>query len=199
MTMWRAPQCRAMATAMMPMGPAPVMSTSSPTTLKASAVCVALPKRIEDGGDFIVDGGRQLEYIARRNGQIFGECARPVHAHARGIAAQVPPPGAAIAAMSAGDVAFSGHAIAGVEAAHFPAQFDDFAGILMADGHGHGHGLLRPGVPVVDMHVGAADGGAMHLDEYIVVADRGFRNVLQPDAGFRACLDQCFHRLASSE
>src|ERR1700677_1586635 len=48
-TMWRAPTNRAVATAMMPMGPAPVMSTSSPTTLKASAVCVALPNgsRIE--------------------------------------------------------------------------------------------------------------------------------------------------------
>src|ERR1700676_552513 len=43
MTMCRAPQCLAIATAMMPMGPAPVISTSSPTTLNASAVCVALP------------------------------------------------------------------------------------------------------------------------------------------------------------
>ena len=44
MTTWRAPTRLAMATAMMPMGPAPVISTSSPTMLKARAVCVALPK-----------------------------------------------------------------------------------------------------------------------------------------------------------
>jgi hypothetical protein len=33
----------------------------------------------------------------------------------------------------------------------------------------------------------------MDLDEHIVVADAGFRNVLHPDAGFRACFDECFH------
>mmetsp|Transcript_55355 Transcript_55355/g.132209 ORF Transcript_55355/g.132209 Transcript_55355/m.132209 type:complete len:246 (-) Transcript_55355:334-1071(-) len=43
-TMWRAPTCRQMATAMTPMGPAPVMRTSSPTRSKPSAVWVALPR-----------------------------------------------------------------------------------------------------------------------------------------------------------
>ena len=42
-TTWRAPTWRAIAAAMMPIGPAPVMSTSSPTRLNDSAVCVALP------------------------------------------------------------------------------------------------------------------------------------------------------------
>ena len=42
-TTFRAPTWRAMATAMMPMGPAPVMSTSSPTMSKLRAVCAALP------------------------------------------------------------------------------------------------------------------------------------------------------------
>ena len=43
MTTWRAPQCFAMPTAMHPIGPAPVMSTSSPSTGKLSAVCTAFP------------------------------------------------------------------------------------------------------------------------------------------------------------
>ena len=43
MTTCRAPTWRATAPAMMPIGPAPVISTSSPTRLKDSAVCVALP------------------------------------------------------------------------------------------------------------------------------------------------------------
>ncbi len=43
MTTWRAPTCLAIATAMMPIGPAPVMSTSSPTRSNESAVCAALP------------------------------------------------------------------------------------------------------------------------------------------------------------
>ena len=43
-TTCRAPTWRATAAAMMPMGPAPVISTSSPTRSKLSAVCTALPK-----------------------------------------------------------------------------------------------------------------------------------------------------------
>jgi hypothetical protein len=42
--MFLAPACRAMAAAMTPIGPAPVMSTSSPTSGHCSAVWVALPK-----------------------------------------------------------------------------------------------------------------------------------------------------------
>ena len=42
---------------------------------------------------------------------------------------------------------------------------------LVADHHRHRDRLLRPGVPVVDMHVGAADPGAQHLDQHVVDAD----------------------------
>jgi len=95
--------------------------------------------------------------------------------------------------MAAGDMTFPGYAIARVKAAHFAAQFDDLAGILMAHRHGDRYGLLRPGIPIVNVHVGAADGGAMHLDQHIIVTDRRFRDILHPDAGFRAGLDECFH------
>ncbi len=43
MTTCRAPACRTTAAAMSPIGPAPVMSTSSPSTGKLSAECTALP------------------------------------------------------------------------------------------------------------------------------------------------------------
>src|ERR1700690_2203845 len=101
--------------------------------------------------------------------------------------------GAAIAAMAAGDVAFAGHAVAGTEAAHFAADLDDLAGEFMAHGHRHRDGLLRPRIPVVKMDVRAANGGAVPLDQYIVVPHGGFGNILHPDAGFRACFDQSFH------
>src|SRR3981189_2621480 len=105
----------------------------------------------------------------------------------------MPPARAAITAVPAGYVAFSRHAIAGVEAAYFAAQFDDLSRVFMADGHGHGNGFLRPGIPVVDVHVGAAYRRAVDLDEHVIVADRRLRDVLQPYAGLRACLDECFH------
>src|SRR5215831_7623589 len=61
-TTCRAPVKRAIAVAMMPMGPAPVMSTSSPTMLKARAVCVALPNgsRIEAMSSGIESGSLKV-------------------------------------------------------------------------------------------------------------------------------------------
>ena len=43
-TTWRAPTCLQIAAAIIPMGPAPETSTSSPTKSKDNAVCTALPK-----------------------------------------------------------------------------------------------------------------------------------------------------------
>src|SRR6202020_1478988 len=163
MTTCRAPACRAMATAMTPMGPAPVMSTSSPTTLKASAVCVALPS------------GSRIEAISSS------------------IAV------GSLNTLEARIVRYSGDAIAGTKAAHLAADFDYFSRVFMSDRHRHGHRFLRPRIPIVNMHIGAADGGTLDLDEHIVVADRGFRNVLHPDAGFRAGFDECFHDMFSIE
>ena len=43
-TTWRAPTCLATAAAIIPIGPAPVIKTSSPTKSNDNAVCTALPK-----------------------------------------------------------------------------------------------------------------------------------------------------------
>src|ERR1700722_2320540 len=171
-----------MATAITPIGPAPVMSTSSPTTLKASAVCVALPS-----------GSR----IAAISSSMAAGSVNTLDAGIVKYSAKAPggmtPAGAAIAAMPASDMSLAGYAIAGMKAAHLAAHLDDFSGIFVTDGHGHGYCLLRPGIPVVNVHIGATDGGAMHFDEYIIVAYGRFRDILHPDAGFRAGLDECFH------
>src|SRR5271165_3946496 len=103
--------------------------------------------------------------------------------------------GSAVAAMPAGDVPFAGDAIAGFDSAHFAAHLDDFARVLVTHGHGYGHGFLRPRVPVVDVHVGAANGGAVHLDQHVVVADRRLGHILHPDSRFRPSFDQRFHSL----
>src|ERR1700722_17938543 len=103
------------------------------------------------------------------------------------------PARAEVAGVSAGYVALAGTPIADLEAVDFAADLHDLAGVLVSDRHGYGDAFLRPGVPVVDVHVGAADGRTMHLDEHIIVADLRFRDVLHPDARFRARLDQCLH------
>ena len=47
---------------------------------------------------------------------------------------------------------------------------------------GTGIVCLRPGVPFVDVQVGAADAGLQHADQHVVDARLGHRNVFQPQA-----------------
>ena len=63
----------------------------------------------------------------------------------------------------------------------------------MADRHGHRDGLLGPVIPVVDMQIGAANGRALDLDEYVVDAQFRVRDVFEPDAFAGFFFYQCFH------
>jgi hypothetical protein len=54
-------------------------------------------------------------------------------------------------------------------------------------------GLARPIVPLVDVHVGAANARAVHADQDVVDADAGLVDVFQPEAGLVFAFDECFH------
>ena len=92
MTTWRAPTWRATAAAMMPIGPAPVTSTSSPTRSKESAVCTALPSgsRIAPSSSSIVVG--QRHGVEGRDLHILGEGAGDVDADAAGLGIEMVAP-----------------------------------------------------------------------------------------------------------
>ena len=97
----------------------------------------------------------------------FSETAGPVHAHARGMRAKMPPAGHAIAAAAAHHVAFARDQFAGMKVDDVGADLDDLADELVANGHGDRNGLLRPLVPIVDVNVGTADAGTVHADQHI--------------------------------
>ncbi len=156
---------------MMPIGPAPVMSTSSPTRLNDSAVCVALP-----------NGSKIAAISSGMSSGILNALNAGITRYSANAPSRLTPtptvlrqrwrrPGAAVAAEAAGDVAFSGDAVADREAAHFLPELDDFAHVFVADVHRHGNRLLRPVVPLPDMDVGAADRGLRDPDHHVVVAD----------------------------
>jgi hypothetical protein len=65
----------------------------------------------------------------------------------------------------AGDVAFAGHTLTDPQACDTGTQSGDLTHILMTDGHGGLDVLLGPSIPVVDVHIGAADGSLMHPDQ----------------------------------
>ena len=125
----------------------------------------ALPKRVETGKDIERDGGIGVPEIGLRDGDELGPGAGPVDAYALGVRTKMAAPGQAVAAMTAGDVAFHRDEVAGGEAFHVGADLVNDPDEFVTDGHRHGDGLLGPGVPVIYMYVGPADGRLEDADE----------------------------------
>ena len=71
----------------------------------------------------------------------------------------------------------------------FEPTSDDFADELVADGHGHRNGVLRPLVPIVDMDIGAADAGVADAYQHVVDSDFWFGDILKPKALLGLALD----------
>jgi hypothetical protein len=150
---------------------------------------------VEDGGDFTIDVRLVMPDIRHGDRDKFGECAGAIDADSPGVSAKMAASGETVAAASAHDVAFGTDDVAGVEVLHVRADLDDFTDELMADSHGDGNGLLRPGVPLVDVQVGAADAGLVDANEDVVDGDGRDGHVLQPQARFLLRLHECFHGL----
>src|SRR5690606_35405433 len=93
------------------------------------------------------------------------------------------------------NMAFAGHALSWPIFRHRRADLRHRTDEFVAGHHRHGHGLLRPFVPIVDMDVGAADGRLPDLDEHVVGADFGDWHTLHPDARFSPGLDERLHHV----
>ena len=136
-----------------------------------------------------------MPHVRLGDAEILGEGAVAVHADALRLAAEVALARAAV--VPAHDVAFATHALADLDALYVRADFDDFADVFVADGERRLDLLLRPGVPLVDVDVGSADGGLLDLDEDIVYAHLGHRLLNQFHALLRRDLRYGFHLSAS--
>src|SRR5690606_12690024 len=130
---------------------------------------------IEDGAELVVYRVGQRHDIEGRYAHIIGERAGQVDADAARFGIEAVAAGPAGAAAHADGAALAGHPLADPEVADVGADLADLAGIFMAGHHGHGHGSGSPFVPVVDVDVGAADAGFLHLDENVVGADFRYR------------------------
>ena len=93
-------------------------------------------KGIKEGYHILRKTGLYQDYILLGNTHIFSKCTIPVHTDADRIPAPLDIAVVAIAAVMAGDVAFSGNPLANRQACDTGAQGSDFTHILMANGHG---------------------------------------------------------------
>ena len=173
----------------MPIGPAPVIKTSSPSTGKRQRRMHRIAVGVKDRRDFLVDAGLVLPDVGVRQGNQLRERARTVDAHALGVRAQMAAASEAVAAAPADHVALAADDVTRLEVVDIRAHFDNLAHKLVADRHGDRNGGLRPLVPVVDMQVGPANARVAGPDQHIVHADRRLGNLLEPQTFLCLALD----------
>ena len=123
----------------------------------------------------------------------LGEAPIAIDANDLRVRADVRVARAAEQASSVDDVALRRHAISLVNVGDETADLDHLAGELVPDDDRRLDASLRPRIPVVDMHVGAAYARAPDANEDFVVADRRFRNVFQLETRSSRGLHKRFH------
>src|ERR1700691_4622646 len=150
---------------------------------------------IVDRSHFLVDLWIMPPNVGHGQRNEFSKGSRSIHAHAQRMRTQVPPSCQAIAAAATDHMPLATHDIAWIEVVDVRAHFDDLADKFVPDGHRHRNRLLRPGVPLVDMNVGAADAGISNANQNVVDTDGRLSNLFQPEASFRTPLYQGFHSI----
>ena len=151
---------------------------------------------VEDRRDLVRHPRPVVPDVRHREGDELRERARPLHAEANRVRAEVPPSRHAVPAPAADDVPLSADPVAGLEPRDVRPHRDHVPDELVADHERDGDRPLRPGVPAVDVDVGAADARYRDADQDVVDSDLGLGHVLEPEAGLGAALDERLHYAA---
>ena len=152
-----------------------------------------IAKRIEDRRNLLVDLRIMPPDVRHRQRDKLRKRSRPIHPDAQRMRAQMPPPRQTVPAPPAGHMALAAHNVARIKIIHIRSHRHNLADKLMPNRHRHRNGLLRPLVPLVDMHIGPTDPRIPHANQHIVDPDLRLRNILQPKPLLRATLYQCLH------
>ncbi|SPF34488.1 hypothetical protein SBA4_150005 [Candidatus Sulfopaludibacter sp. SbA4] len=150
-------------------------------------------ERVENGGHVQRNRFVVMPHVGHRQRDVFGERTRPVDPDPHGVGAQVAASRQAVAAAPAHHVPLAADDFAGEEIRHVRTDLHDLADEFVADRHGHRDRLLRPIVPLVNVHIGAADPRPQHLNQHVVDPHRGHVHVFEPQAGLAPALHQRLH------
>ena len=75
--------------------------------------------------------------------------------------------GAALQALAASHMDFRGDEVSFFHARDFAPVRGNFAAKFVAGNQRRMNAVLRPAVPVINVEIGAADGGDLHLDQHV--------------------------------
>ena len=149
--------------------------------------------RVKEGHDLLRQALPHDDDVGGGDAQVLGKGSVPVHPYAHRVLAPLDVAVVAVPAVAAGDVPLAGDQLAHVQAGDPRAQLVDLPHILVADDHGGLDVELRPGVPVVDVNVRAADGGLFDLDAHLAGPGLGYRHPLEREPRPRLGFDQSVH------
>jgi hypothetical protein len=135
---------------------------------------------VEDGGDLMGDAGRVTPDVGHGEDDVLGEGAITVDSDSERVGAEVAAAGETVAATSADDVAFAADELADGEIGDIGADGYDFADELVSDHETLTDGGFSPGVPVVDMEIGATDASVKNANLDVVDAHLWLGYVLEP-------------------
>ena len=153
----------------------------------------SIPQRVEDGSVVGGNGGIDLPDIRFRNANVLGEGAIGVNADDLHVLADVRFANAALKALAASHVHLGADKVAFLDGGDLAAHGGDRAAEFMTGNQRRVNALLRPSVPIVDMQIGPADGGDLHLHQHIVGAEAGNFDVADFSAGAAGGLDHGQH------
>src|SRR5579872_736642 len=128
------------------------------------------------------------------NRHVFREGTRAIDADDLDASAYVLKAVPALVASIADDVALRRDVVAHSNVLDVLAGCHHFPAELVAEHHWGVEAALGPGIPEVDVQVGAADGGGEHPDQHVLRPDFWNRNLAQLRARRRSGLYQCLHR-----
>jgi len=109
------------------------------------------------------------------------------------VRAEVTPPGETIAATPANNMPFPANEVSGIKVRDVRSDPDDFAGKFVPDDERDANCGPRPVIPVVDMHVGAANAGAQYANLDVIDAGLGLGHIFEPQAAGFAAFYEGFH------
>jgi len=98
--------------------------------------------------------------------------------------------GQAIAAVAANQMPFTGYDVSRFEIVDIAADFIHRTDKLMPHMHGNLNRFLSPVIPVINVNIGAANGGFVNFNQNIVDADVRDRHIFQPDTRLRFGFDR---------
>src|SRR5207249_1037620 len=100
----------------------------------------------------------------------------------------------AIPASSTSHMTFATHQLAGMKVGHIGPNCNDFADEFVPNDHGHRDCVFGPLIPVVNVHIGAANSCHQDADLHIINTDLRLRHLFEPQTAGSFSFDESFHR-----